>query len=368
MPEDVSPVVACPSGPLGDAVAGIGVEWHRLPEAEASLRLDPIHTPIGVAALATGAVLVRLLARRVGVDLLHGNSVRASLVAALAARLGAPPAIAHVRDCLPPGRVSAVTLRAATGPASVVLANSDHTRRNVQTALAGAGRTPIRVAYSPVDVDRFDPLLFDRAEARAGLGLAPTAPVLAVVGQLTPWKGQDDAVRIVASVKRTHPDVRLLLVGTARFVSRATRYDNQAYVRRLQDLVDAHGVRDQVRLLGERPDVPAILRAVDLLLVPSWEEPFGRVVVEAMAMGVPVLATSVGGPSEVLRSEIDGVLLPPRHPELWAAEIAGLLDDPQRRSSLGVSARKRALQRFSLTAHVDAVLAAYRAALEGPGH
>ncbi len=362
LPEDVSPVVACPPGSLGDALGGMGVEWHGVPEADASLRMHPIHTPIGVAALATGAVLVRLMAAQVGADLLHGNSVRASLIASLATRLGGPPTIAHVRDCLPPGNLSAATLLAATGGASVVLANSDHTRRNVQRAIGG-GRTPIRVAYSPVDLDRFNPDRFDRSHARAALGLAPAAPVLAVVGQLTPWKGQDDAVRIVARLKRTHPGVRLLIVGTATFVSRATRHDNEAYVRRLHELIETHGVQQEVGVLGERPDVPAVLRAIDLLLVPSWEEPFGRVIVEAMAMGVPVVATSVGGPSEILRNGVDGLLLPPRHPELWATETEALLDAPQRRSSMGTSARKRALERFTLSAHVDAVISTYHAAL-----
>jgi glycosyltransferase involved in cell wall biosynthesis len=366
LPDAVSPVVACPSGPLADAVRGLGVEWHRLPAIEASLRLHPLHTPAGLAGLATGTVVVARLARRVGAELVHANSVRSGLIVSLAARLGAPPAIAHVRDCLPPGRVSTLTLRAVARGASGVLANSQYTGAGVTRALA-ARSASIRVVYSPVDTGRFDPDRFERSHARTRLGLSQAAPVLAVVAQMTPWKGQDDAVRIVAHLKRERPGVRLLLVGSVTFDGRATRYDNQAHVRRLHALIESQGVREEVVLLGERDDVPAVLRAVDLLLVPSWEEPFGRTVVEAMAMSVPVVATSVGGPAEIVRPGVDGLLLEPRRPERWAESIEPLLEDPDRLAQMGQSARARAIESFSLSAHVDAVLAVYRevAAREG---
>ena len=365
LPDDVSPAVACPSGALADAVGALGVPWRRLPAIDASLRLHPLHTPRGLAALGAGAVVIRRLADRLGADLLHANSIRAGLVAAIAVRCGAPPAIAHVRDCLPPGAVSSATLRVLSGASSAVLANSEYTRGAVERRVR-TQRAHMRVVHSPVDVSRFDPGRYERAAARAQLGIGPDAFVLAVVGQLTPWKGQDDAVRIVARLRRAHPAVRLLLVGAATFADRATRHDNESYVRRLHELIDELDVRREVLLLGERADVPAVLRAVDVLLVPSWEEPFGRVVVEGMAMGVPVVATSVGGPAEILRPGRDGLLLEPRQPAPWAAAIGALLDDPQRRSEMGSSARRRASDCFSLGAHVDAVLAAYRAVLARP--
>lgn len=359
LPEDMSPVVACPPGPLADAVRGGGVEWHRLPAFEASLRLHLLHTPAGLVGLVTAAVVVARLADRTGADLVHGNSVRSALIASLARRLGGPPAIAHVRDRLPPGRVSTLTLRAIAGGASGVLANSQYTRDGVLHAIAGRG-APVHVVYSPVDTERFDPDHVAPADSRARLGLAQTAPVLAVIGQLTPWKAQDDAVRIVAHLRHKQPDARLLVVGSAKFTGRATRYDNQAYVRRLHALIESEGAHGQVLLLGEREDVPAVLRAVDLLLVPSWEEPFGRTVVEAMAMGVPVVATSVGGPAEIVRAGVDGLLLEPRRPRQWAETIEALLDDPDRLAQMGRSGRDRALESFSVSAHVGAVLAAYR--------
>ncbi len=362
LPPDVSPTVACPAGPLADAVGELGVEWHSLPSVDASLRMHPIHTSMGLVSLATAAAALRRLTGRFEPDLVHANSVRAGLIAALATVLGGRAVIAHVRDCLPPGLLSSLTLRGLVRGASAIVANSEHTKRSIERT---GTRTPIHVAYSPVNLDRFDPDRFDPADARARLNIEPTAQVLAVVAQLTPWKAQDDAVRIVARLKPTHPQVRLLLVGAATFVKRATRHDNEAYVRRLQGLIAAHELNDKVLMLGQRADVPAVLRATDVLLVPSWEEPFGRAVVEGMAMGLPVVATSVGGPAEIMSGEMDGLLLPPRQPERWAAEVESLLDDPQRRTRMGACGRGRILRRFSLPAHIESVLSVYRATLEG---
>jgi glycosyltransferase involved in cell wall biosynthesis len=203
----------------------------------------------------------------------------------------------------------------------------------------------------------------DRRRARSALGIpAGSGPVLGVVAQLTPWKAQDDALRIVAGLRDAHPGVRLLLAGSAKFVSASTRHDNRAYVARLRTLVDDLGLGDRVVFLGERRDVPELLRALDMLLVPSWEEPFGRAVVEALAAGVPVAATSVGGPSEVLSNGVEGLLLPPRRPEVWVTALAPLLGDRGRLAEMARRGRVRATA-FGRSAHADRVLSVYEKVL-----
>jgi glycosyltransferase involved in cell wall biosynthesis len=153
----------------------------------------------------------------------------------------------------------------------------------------------------------------DRVEGRsvrAELGLSAEARVLTVVAQLTPWKGQDDAIRALAELGAAAADVTLLLVGSAKFSGAATQYDNVAYEWQLHDLAEGLGVAERVRFLGERSDVPRILAATDLLLLPSWREAFGRIAIEAMAMAVPVAATDEGGPAEIVSPGVDGLLLP----------------------------------------------------------
>jgi glycosyltransferase involved in cell wall biosynthesis len=125
------------------------------------------------------------------------------------------------------------------------------------------------------------------------------------------------------------------------------------------------GLAGAVSFLGERADIPEILRALDLVLVPSWEEPFGRSVIEAMAMETPVIATDVGGPAEIVTDGADGLLLAPRQPERWAEVAAGFLRAPGRREPMGTAARRTVEARFSREVHVQGVLAAYREALIG---
>ena len=294
LPSEVEPVVACPEGKLADMVRALGVEVTPIHGTDGSLRLHPTRTPRALAEMALAARQVRRAASSTSADLIHANSIRAGLVSVAAAAGGGPATVVHVRDCLPEGALSDLTLR-AIGRADALIANSEHTRSTLTAA-----RAPSHVVYNAVDLSRFDRVALSAAEARARLELPAEGPVLAVVAQITPWKGQDDAIRIAAALRRAHPGLTLLLVGSAKFDSAATRYDNAAYLDSLERQVGDLGLADAVRFLGERDDIPELLHAVDLLLVPSWEEPFGRAVIEAMAAGVPVVATDVGGPPEIL--------------------------------------------------------------------
>jgi glycosyltransferase involved in cell wall biosynthesis len=265
-----------------------------------------------------------------------------------------------LHDSLPPGHLSSAALSQIGKRAVAVIANSRYTKASFARVHS---TDAVRVVHGPVDLERFDPVEIDSTHARTRLGLEPSTFVLAVIAQITPWKGQDDAIRILELLGRKKPDLRLLLVGSPKFVSGAARYDNRAYAQALERLTESLGLRDDVMFLGERNDIPEVLRAVDLLLVPSWEEPFGLAIIEAMAMEVPAVATNVGGPSEILRGGEDGLLLPPRAPEAWAAAIEDLIDRPELRAMMGRRARQRALERFGIKAHVRGVLAAYDEAL-----
>lgn len=355
----VEPVVAAPEGELADAVRALGVPLRTIPGTAGSLKLHPVHTPRTVAELAHAAWSVRAIAHRTRADLLHANSIRAGLVTAGASAAGGPPALVHVRDVLPDGAVTRATRTLVTRGAHAVIGNSQYTLDR----FAPRGG---HVAHSPIAVEplRHAAEAITVAEARHRIGLPDGAgPVLGVVAQLTPWKAQDDAVRILAGVRERFPDAQLVLVGSAKFVSRQTRHDNHAFVDDLHALIAHHGLEAHVHLLGERADVPEVLRALDLLLLPSWEEPFGRAVVEALAVGVPVAATDAGGPPEIIRDGIDGRLLPPRSPDTWVRELLPLLGDPTALRAMGLQGRDRA-EAFDRRAHAERVTRIYQEILE----
>lgn len=358
--EAVNVRLACPErGPLAGAAARLGIAVDVIPGTVGSLKLHPVHTPLAVLQMTVAAASTLRFATRMRADVVHANSIRAGLFTVPAARVSSGATVVHVRDRLPRSRVADASLKLVAGGADVVAANSRYTADGVR---AVSDRGKIRVVYNPVDFSRFDQRWVDRAGTRARLGLPADAFVAAVIGQITPWKGQLEAVRTLARVRETGRDMHLLIVGEAKFVSSATRFDNVAYYTDLADVIATERLEDRVHLLGERDDVPAIMGSLDTLLVPSWEEPFGRVVVEAMALGLPVLATRVGGPAEIIDDGADGILLSPRKPDEWAEALVQVMSSEELRTRLGAAARRRARD-FALEAHVRAMRDLYEEAL-----
>jgi glycosyltransferase involved in cell wall biosynthesis len=360
LPPAVEPLLACPAGRLADLARCAGVPVVEIAGTAGSLRLHPLHTPRALAEMSLAALQVSRAARRHRADVVHANSIRAGIVLGLA---GLAPAarVVHVRDCLPPGRISGATLRLIAATARTVIANSRYTADSVRAAAPGAR---LAVVYNPVDLTRFDPSRIDRAAARTRLGEAGTRRVLlGVVAQLSPWKGQDTAIEALGLLRREGVDAHLLLVGSAKFVASATRFDNEAYVARLRAIVADQGLGERVSWLGEREDVPDLVRALDILLLPSEEEPFGRALIEAMALEVPVLATNVGGPTEIVRDGREGYLLPPGRPAEWARAVRRILESPDGGAEMGRAGRARVEDSFSVEHHVRAVLEVYAAAV-----
>jgi L-malate glycosyltransferase len=364
LPDTVQPLLATPPGQLQTLAQQRGIATTTITGTAGSLRVHPLHTPRALAEMAVAAWQVRRAAASHRADVVHANSIRAGIVLAFA-RLRRTPTIVHVRDCLPPGAASKVTLRLVAATATTVIANSHYTADLVRAAAPGAR---VDVVHNPVDLARFDPDAIDRVDARARLGPAGGRDLLlGVVGQLSPWKGQDTAIEALGLLCREGVDAHLLLVGSAKFVARSTRFDNNDYVARLQALVERDGLEDRVSWLGEREDVPEIIRALDVLLLPSWEEPFGRAVVEAMAMGVPVVATDVGGPREIMQDGREGYLREPRNAPAWAHAVRLLADSPALASEMGRAGRRRAERSFTLQQHVTSVLEVYERATPARG-
>jgi L-malate glycosyltransferase len=356
LPAEAGAALACPYGDLAEAAVRLEVPVLPIPGTDASFRMHPLHTSRAALELRRSSHAVRAVVRSRRPGVVHANTTRAGLISLAARRRGGPPLLVHIRDWVPDGAVPRLTLRTLARGADLVVANSRWIAEQVRRAAPSAR---VQVIHNPVDLRRFDPGAVDRRAAREALGLSDADLALAVVAQLTPWKGQDDAVRVVAALAERGVSARLVLGGSAKFVAAGTRFDNRAFEQQLVDLVRALGVEDRVIFAGEREDVPDLLGAVDVLLVPSWREAFGRIAAEAMAMGRPVVATDVGGPAEIVRDGVDGLLLAPRDPARWADAVERLLADPDLRKQMGESGRERARAEFGAERHVAALLDAY---------
>jgi glycosyltransferase involved in cell wall biosynthesis len=356
--------VACPaSGPLADMLDDAAVQHVPIPAFEASLRLSPVHTPVNVARLAIGGVALARAARRFDADLMHANTPRAGLMGALAGRLGGPPLIVRAHEHMPLDSVVGRGVRSVLGrTANAILTVSQEVERRFNQGL----EAPVAAhVYNSFDRERFDPDRVKPSKVREELGIAPGAALLGQVAQITPWKAQDTSIRALAQLKQEGVDAHLLIVGNIAFAGKGVRYDNEGYLRQLHALVGELSLHDRVHFLGQRPDVPGILRDLDLSLLPSWDEPFANVMLESMAMGTPLLVSSVGGGPELVEDGVTGRVLPPKRPDLWAWAARDLLRNPQQLAHMGARARA-ATAKFSDDAHARDMLNVYEYVLAHP--
>ncbi|MFC5907984.1 glycosyltransferase [Streptacidiphilus monticola] len=209
----------------------------------------------------------------------------------------------------------------------------------------GVDDTHVRIVPCGVDPDRFRP--DGPREARG-----PGHRILAV-GRLVPRKGTDVAIRALAVL----PDTELLVVGGPP----AEELAGDEEARRLRAVAEQAGVADRVRLLGGVPSsrMPQLLRSADLVVCPAQYEPFGIVPLEAMACGVPVVATAVGGHLDSVAEGVTGRLVPQGDTERFAAEVAALLRQPGLRRAYGAAGRRRVLDRFGWNQVAAATEAVY---------
>ena len=352
LPPEVEPVVTSPSGRLSEEVKALGVPHAPLRECELSLKLDPRGTPRALFQLLAAGREAGRVARSVGARFVHAFSVRAALGCGLGSDVRM---VAHAHDALGRGPASRSVAEVLSRRSRLILAASGYVADRLP---AGRGRAPVAVVDNPVDAEKFDPSDASGTLARMELGIPDDAYVLAVIAQITPWKGQDTAMRVLAGLRDRGLDAHLLVVGSPVFTETLTRHDNVAFRRSLEQLRNTLGLECRAHFLGERDDIPALLAATDLTLVPSWEEPFGRVVVESMAMKVPVLATSNGGPPSIL-SDGGGAALDPEDIERWVDTAERLLLNPGERARMGEKGAAVATGRFALDGWVERVLDAY---------
>jgi len=237
------------------------------------------------------------------------------------------------KDTSPAGRVITEATIGRRADAVVATCSDEVT----ELARLGVPTGHVRVVPCGVDVDHFSP-----AVAPAGVPRPAGRPHrLLCVGRLVERKGVDTAIVAL----RDLPDAELWVAGGPDVAELSA--DTEA--SRLADVARRAGVGDRVRLLGRvgHDALPALLRDVDLVVVPPWYEPFGIVPLEAAACGVPVVGTAVGGLLDTVEDGRTGVLVPPRDPAALARALRELLDDPARRVAYGRTARRRAVARYA---------------------
>ncbi|MDT4917520.1 MAG: hypothetical protein QOH89_2220, partial [Pseudonocardiales bacterium] len=327
-------VILAEDGPLRPALeaAGATVEVLPLDPRARDLRRDEVASA-RLATARTAAVVGRYtlrLARRLRAlepDLVHANSLKSGYYGSAAARLARVPVVWHLRDRLAddylPARAGRLTHALLRYLPDLVICNSAETLRTAGPKLRSGA-----IVGSPVVHDPYEPVAKRRTARRTN--------VIGIVGRIADWKGQDVFLRALAELRTEHPQLRGRIVGAAMF-------GEHDYERSLHELADELGLADAVEFTGYVDAVETELAGLDVLVHASvLPEPFGQVVVEGMAAGLPVVATSAGGPAEIITDGEDGLLVPPGDVEALTVALKRLLTDKQLRSRLGRAARLRA--------------------------
>jgi glycosyltransferase involved in cell wall biosynthesis len=291
--------------------------------------------------------------RRQRISLVHSNCPRSLHHVRRACQWARVPYVSHVRDFrddwFQAGRL------ALLNRAERIIANSQATA--AAFVKGGVEEARVCVIYNPFDTARFveEPAV-SGSSLRCDLGIPPDAFVVGIVGQIQAMKGHEELMRAVPQVLAQVSDAYFVVAGGA-FTDECRNF--QSHLRRL---VDELGIADRFRFIGFRQDVPAVLKALDVLAVPSWREPFGRVVVEGLAAGCPVVGTRSGGIPEIVEDGINGLLVPPKDVDLLATALIRLAQDGDLRARFSAAGPETA-RRFGVKLHVDRIQELYDSVL-----
>lgn len=207
-------------------------------------------------------------------------------------------------------------------------------------AKGGVPEAKVRLMHNGVDLERFRPDVGRRAGTRAELGIALEAKVLVTVAVLRQGKGIDDLIAAMPQIAKETFDVVAIVVGDGELRAE------------LETQADQTGVRDRFVFTGRREDVPDLLRASDLFVLPTYEDVLPTVVAEAMGVGLPVVSTDVGGLRDMVVEEETGLFYTPGDVDALARHANDLLHDSEKRAQFGAAGRLRAKERFDLTSQV----------------
>jgi len=324
-----------------------------------------IHIPISrrLAPLADLRSLhsIRHTLRELGPALVHTHTSKAGFIGRLAAHQAGVPVVIHTMHEPPHNAVRNPLLRqayihlerrAAAWADSITTVSHANQAEIERTSLVPPGK--LRLIPLGIELEKYRAVKSPR-EVRQLLGISERTPLLGTVGRLEIAKGQCYLLEAMPLILEQVPTAMLVMVGEGR-----QRKDLETRIRKL-------GISGQVLMTGFRDDLYDILNAIDLFVLPSLWEGLGMVLLEAMAFKKPVVASRVGGVTDVVDNGVNGLLVPPRDPAALAGAVIELLKEPARRVLMGEQGRNKVQTRFRREHFHREMLALYRELLGKAG-
>lgn len=221
----------------------------------------------------------------------------------------------------------------------------------------GVPAEKIITIYNATDPALFDPARTERGTLRRLMKIDADAPLIGIVARIMIYKGHLELIEALALVVKTVPDVKLAIIGVEDHLG---DFSGESYAEKVRTRIKELGLQNAVYWIGWRSDTAAIMADFDVQAVPSWEEPFGLVVTEGMAMQRPIVGYASGALPEIITDGVEGLLVPPQDAGALAAALIKLLQNPTLRESMGRAGRARVLKDFTPQRQAAADTALYR--------
>lgn len=341
-------VVALPGdGPLSSLLRDEGVNVAFAPLRRIQRPRGLIDGMSAVLHVLQTAPHICRLATQTGANIVHSNSTTAHLVGGLAAERSKIPAIWHCRDLVSLSRIGAQL----AAKSNVVIAISGCVAEALERD--GVPREKIAVVHNGLDPDEWRPK--EHSPLRDILGISDEAFVFGMAGQLVPWKNHGAFIAAAAALSQDEGmgHVRFLMVG-------GDLWDEKPeYVNSLREEIKSAGLTDRFHIVPNQMDAVSALNAFDCLVHPSQDEPFGRVIIESMALTKPVIAMNVNGPREIITHEYNGLLVAPEENAGLAQAMRRIVTESELREVLSRHARQTVEDRFHIETHVSKIADIY---------
>ncbi|MBI4721803.1 MAG: glycosyltransferase family 4 protein [Candidatus Stahlbacteria bacterium] len=258
-------------------------------------------------------------------SLVYTNTQKSHLIGVIASRIARIPCIVHFRDILPQNIFIRIWLHILCLFATRIIAIS----KAVAKELPGTAK--IKVIYNGVKIPQL-----------STLNSQLSTPTVGYVGQIARWKGIEYFIDSAILITKEFPDTKFVIIGGPIF-------GDENYLKELKQRATNLSLNGRVQFLGEKENIMSYMKELDILVHPPIApEPFGRVIIEAGAMGKPVVATNIGAIPEIIEDKVSGILVPPKNASSIAAAVKWLITEPHSTIAMGAKAQERVDKYFNL--------------------
>lgn len=336
------PIVLLPDkGLFEDKLKELGIESYRIVIPIIRRSYNPFKIISFFLLIAPSIIQMSLIIKNKNIKILHTNT-SLTITGGIAAKLMGIKNVWHVREIISQEIIRKILSYFIYHLSDKIVVMSNEVKSLFFKERKGSQK--IIVLYEGIDPENFSSNSNSK-KIREEFGISPDEFVIGMVGRITPWKGQDDFIKAAALALKEGSNMWFFVVGD--IYPKGVR--QIVFKKKLKRMVKEMGISDKIIFTTFREDIPNFMVAFDIFVLPSNKpEPFGIVILEAMAMAKPVIATNIGGPLEIITHQRTGIFVPPRAPERIAQAIIELAKDDAKRYRLGDAAKEYVRKIFNI--------------------